>query len=50
MGRDVEPVGRLVRHWRVSRGLSQLALAERAEVSTRHLSVVETGTAAPSRD
>ncbi len=50
MGRDVEPVGRLVRHWRVSRGLSQLALAERAEVSTRHLSFVETGKSAPSRD
>ena len=50
MRRDLEPVGHLVRHWRVNRGLSQLALAERAEVSTRHLSFVETGKSAPSRE
>jgi transcriptional regulator with XRE-family HTH domain len=47
---DNQPVGRLVRHWRLARGLSQLALAERAEVSTRHLSFVETGKSAPSRE
>src|SRR5689334_8462281 len=45
-----QPVGRLVRHWRLTRGLSQLALAEQAEVSTRHLSFVETGKSAPSRE
>lgn len=50
MGREPEAVGPLVRHWRVTRGLSQLALAERAEVSTRHLSFVETGKASPSRE
>jgi transcriptional regulator with XRE-family HTH domain len=47
---DAAPVGQLVRHWRQTRGLSQLALAERAEVSTRHLSFVETGKSAPSRE
>lgn len=50
MARDAEPVGTLVRHWRTTRGLSQLALAERAEVSTRHISFVETGKSAPSRE
>ncbi len=47
---EAESVGRLVRHWRLARGLSQQALGERAEVSTRHLSYVETGKSAPSRD
>lgn len=47
---EARPVGQLVRQWRVTRGLSQLALAERAEVSTRHLSFVETGKSAPSRE
>jgi transcriptional regulator with XRE-family HTH domain len=43
------PVGSLLRHWRQLRGLSQLALADRAEVSTRHISYVENGRAQPSR-
>lgn len=42
-------VGPLLRQWRTSRGLSQLALAEQAEVSTRHISYVENGRAQPSR-
>jgi transcriptional regulator with XRE-family HTH domain len=42
-------VGPLLRSWRESRRLSQLALADQAEVSTRHLSCVETGRARPSR-
>lgn len=42
--------GDLLRGWRKARGLSQLALAEQADVSTRHLSFLETGRAAPSRD
>jgi len=50
MARETEAVGRLVRQWRTTRGLSQLALAERAEVSTRHISFVETGKSAPSRE
>jgi len=36
--------------WRSHRGLSQLALAERAEVSQRHLSFLERGRASPSRE
>lgn len=49
------PVTRLsfgdhLRHWRQHRRLSQLALAGEAQVSTRHLSYVETGRASPSRD
>jgi len=44
------PVGELLRHWREQRRLSQLALALQAEVSTRHLSFVETGRSTPSRD
>lgn len=43
-------VGGLLREWRHRRHLSQLDLASEAEVSTRHLSFVETGRAAPSRD
>ena len=39
-----------LRAWRARRGLSQLALAGRAEVSQRHLSFLELGRAAPSRD
>ena len=39
-----------LRHWRQHRRLSQQALAEEAEISTRHLSFVETGRALPSRE
>lgn len=42
-------VGELLRGWRQHRRLSQLDLANEAEVSTRHLSCVETGRAKPSR-
>ncbi|HET7885400.1 MAG TPA: helix-turn-helix transcriptional regulator [Bradyrhizobium sp.] len=44
------PIGEHLRQWRLRRHLSQLDLAEDAEISTRHLSFVETGRAAPSRD
>ncbi len=44
------PFGAHLRHWRTHRRLSQLDLAQEAEVSTRHLSYVETGRAAPSRE
>jgi len=44
------PVGALLRDWRQRRHLSQLELAGEAEVSTRHLSYVETGRATPSRE
>ncbi len=45
-----EPAGAMLRHWRERRGLSQLTLANRAGVSARHVSFVETGRARPSRD
>ena len=44
------PIGDLLREWRERRRLSQLALALEAEVSTRHLSFLETGRARPSRE
>jgi len=44
------PVGALVREWRERRRLSQLDLALEAEISTRHLSFVETGRSQPSRE
>ena len=44
------PVGELLRTWRQRRHRSQLDLATEAEVSTRHLSFVETGRARPSRE
>ncbi|CAN5141548.1 helix-turn-helix transcriptional regulator [soil metagenome] len=43
-------IGTLLREWRQRRHLSQLDLAGDAEVSTRHLSYVETGRANPSRE
>ena len=43
-------IGELIRDWRQRRRLSQLDLAVEAEVSTRHLSFVETGRAKPSRE
>jgi len=42
--------GDLLRGWRRRRRISQLDLALAAEVSQRHLSFVESGRAAPSRD
>jgi transcriptional regulator with XRE-family HTH domain len=41
--------GTLLRRWRLQRGLSQLALALEAGVSTRHLSWLETDKAGPGR-
>ena len=42
--------GEQLRNWRQRRRLSQLDLAHEAEISTRHLSFVETGRSAPSRE
>jgi transcriptional regulator with XRE-family HTH domain len=47
---NVSPVGQLIKHWRERRRLSQLSLAVDAEISTRHLSFIETGRSQPSRD
>lgn len=44
------PIGELLREWRERRRLSQMALALEAEVSTRHLSFLETGRSLPSRE
>jgi transcriptional regulator with XRE-family HTH domain len=44
------PIGDRLRAWRERRGLSQLELSLRAEVSTRHLSFVETGRSRPGRE
>ena len=41
--------GELIRFWRLRRRRSQLDLALEAEMSTKHLSFVETGRAQPSR-
>ena len=42
------PVGQLLREWRERRRLSQLELSIQAEISTRHLSFVETGRSRPT--
>jgi transcriptional regulator with XRE-family HTH domain len=46
----LRPVGEHLRQWRLRRRMSQLELAGEAEISTRHLSFVETGRSAPSRE
>ncbi|MCC8400719.1 helix-turn-helix transcriptional regulator [Paraburkholderia sp. MMS20-SJTN17] len=43
-------VGELLREWRQRRRMSQLLLATEADISTRHLSFVESGRALPSRE
>lgn len=42
--------GQVLRDWRQRRHLSQLELAGEVDISTRHLSFVETGRSQPSRD
>jgi transcriptional regulator with XRE-family HTH domain len=44
------PIGELLRAWRRRRSLSQLELALEADVSSRHVSFLETGRARPSRE
>lgn len=41
--------GQLLRYWRGTRRMSQLALATEAEVSSRHVSFIENGRSRPSR-
>jgi transcriptional regulator with XRE-family HTH domain len=48
--RNSPRVGHLLRQWRQQRRMSQLELALSAEVSSRHLSFIETGRSAPSRE
>jgi transcriptional regulator with XRE-family HTH domain len=47
---QTQSVGNLLRDWRRRRRLSQLDLACEAEISSRHLSFLETGRAQPSRE
>lgn len=47
---ESKKVGELLREWRTRRRLSQLDLALDAEISSKHLSFLETGRAQPSRD
>jgi transcriptional regulator with XRE-family HTH domain len=42
--------GSLLKHWRLDRRISQLALATAAGISGRHLCFLETGRAQPSRE
>src|SRR5215469_7852403 len=43
-------LGELLRYWRQERGKSQLDLSMDTGISQRHLSFVESGRSAPSRD
>ena len=45
----MNPFGNLLRRWRTRRRISQLDLALAADVSSRHISFLETGRARPSR-
>jgi len=47
--REPQTAGELLRYWRTRRRLSQLELALEGNVSTKHLSFVETGRSKPSR-
>ena len=50
MAQQLRGVGEHLREWRLRRRMSQLDLALEADISTRHLSFLETGRAQPSRD
>ena len=50
MNKTGQSVGTLLREWRQRRRMSQLELAVEAEVSSRHLSFIETGRSQPSRE
>jgi transcriptional regulator with XRE-family HTH domain len=50
MAAAIRPVGELLRYWRQRRRMSQLDLACDAEISTKHLSFLETGRSLPSRE
>jgi len=49
-GQRSRQVGPLLREWRLRRRFSQLTLACEAEISSRHLSFLETGRSSPSRE
>lgn len=47
--REPQTAGELIRFWRIQRRLTQMELALDANLSTKHLSFVETGRSRPSR-
>lgn len=47
---QLRPLGEQIKEWRQLRRRSQMDLALDAEISTRHLSFIETGRSRPSRD
>lgn len=47
---NARPIGDILREWRHRRRMSQLDLACEADISTKHLSFLETGRSQPSRD
>jgi transcriptional regulator with XRE-family HTH domain len=49
-GASFQSLGNLLRMWRQRRRMSQLDLACEADISTRHLSFLETGRSVPSRE
>jgi len=50
MMQSARPVGSLLREWRERRRMTQMDLALDAEISPRHMSFLETGRSAPSRE
>ena len=50
MHEAIAPLGARIREWRQVRRWSQMDLALEAEISTRHLSFIETGRSRPSRE
>lgn len=50
MTNATKPVGDYLREWRQRRRMSQLDLACEADISTKHLSFLETGRSQPSRE
>lgn len=49
-GANATPFGRLLKEWRKRRSFSQLDLAVAVRTTQRHVSFIESGRAAPSRD
>ena len=50
MNQTHAPIGQLMKAWREQRRMSQLELASEARISQKHLSFIESGRSAPSRD
>lgn len=49
-GKKLESVGEILRYWRQLKKISQMDLALDVDISSKHLSFVETGKSKPSRD